>query len=145
MDLIGLHVKAEEALATAVVGEEVEGLTLSVVLDLLYGGVEVSGQRCDLARGHIHPEELVLVAIARAPVGQDVPDTLEAIGRTRHEDILCAGDEVSLSDLDLTREDRVYPPRGGRVAKDSRLVEGRVLPVLGIEPEEELLPVGRDV
>ena len=41
-DLIRLDVEAVEALAAAVVSEDVEGLALSVVLDVVYAGIEVA-------------------------------------------------------------------------------------------------------
>ena len=43
-DLIRLDIEAVEALAATVVREDVEGLALGVVLDVVYAGVEVARQ-----------------------------------------------------------------------------------------------------
>ena len=132
-DLIRLDVEAVEALAAAVVSEDVEGLALGVVLDVVYAGVEVARQGCDTTRGDIDAEELVLIAVARASVGERIAHTAEAIGRAHSQHVLCAGDEAYATDLKLLREDRIDTARGRRVAQYRRLVEGAVLPVLRIE------------
>ena len=79
-DLIRLDVEAVEALAAAVVSEDVEGLALSVVLDVVYAGIEVARQGRDTARGDIDAEELVLIAVAHASVGERIAHATEAIG-----------------------------------------------------------------
>ena len=132
-DLIRLDVEAVEALAAAVVSEDVEGLALSVVLDVVYTGIEVTRQGRDTARRDIDAEELVLIAVAHASVGERIAHATEAIGRAHSQHVLRAGDEAYATDLKLLREDRIDTTRGRRVAQYRRLVEGAVLPVLRVE------------
>ena len=132
-DLIRLDVEAVEALAAAVVSEDVEGLALSVVLDVVYAGIEVARQGRDTARGDIDAEELVLIAVAHASVGERIAHAAEAIGRAHSQHVLCARDEAYATDLKLLCEDRIDTARGRRVAQYCRLVEGAVLPVLRVE------------
>ena len=132
-DLIRLDVEAVEALVAAVVSEDVEGLALGVVLDVVYTGIEVARQGCDTARGDIDAEELVLIAIAHASVGECIAHATEAIGRAHSQHVLRARDEAYATDLKLLREDRIDTARGRCVAQYCRLVEGAVLPVLRIE------------
>ena len=79
-DLIRLDVEAVEALSAAVVSEDIEGLALGVVLDVVYAGIEVARQGRDTACGDIDAEELVLVAVAHASVGERIAHAAEAIG-----------------------------------------------------------------
>ena len=132
-DLIRLDIEAVEALAAAVVCEDVEGLALSVVLDVVYAGIEVARQGRDTARRDIDAEELVLIAVAHASVGERIAHATEAIGRAHSQHVLSAGDEAYATDLKLLREDRIDTARSRCVAQYRRLVEGAVLPVLRIE------------
>ena len=43
-----------------------------MVLDVVYAGVEVARQGRDTARGDIDAEELVLIAVAHASVGERI-------------------------------------------------------------------------
>ena len=104
-----------------------------MILDVVYAGVEVARQGCDTARGNIDAEELVLIAVAHASVGERIAHAAEAIGRAHSQHVLCARDEVCATDLKLLREDRIDTARGRRVAQYRRLVEGAVLPVLRVE------------
>ena len=104
-----------------------------MVLDVVYAGIEVARQGRDTARGDIDAEELVLIAVAHAPVGERIAHATEAIGRAHSQYVLCAGDEAYATDLELLREDRINTARGRRVAQYCRLVEGAMLPVLRVE------------
>ena len=116
-----------------------------MVLDVVYAGIEVARQGCDTARRDIDAEELVLIAVAHASVGERIAHAAEAIGRAHSQYVLCARDEAHATDLKLLREDRIDTARGRRVAQYRRLVEGAVLPVLRIEAQEELTAVSGEV
>ena len=104
-----------------------------MVLDVVYAGVEVARQGCDTTCRDIDAEELVLIAVAHAPVGERIAHAAEAIGRAHSQHVLRTGDEAYATDLKLLREDRIDTARGRCVAQYRRLVEGAVLPVLRVE------------